>query len=136
MQLHLERSHLSDEQVAKPDVARKRDASGQWPDRCHNATFGENPFFQCCGVYPGFSLGTRIIIEHGANSSLTTFCCAIFFTHSCHILRTPYFFSILGFLQSDLDDMHYSFDKDSLMKLLVCNFVYVHRILCFLIELV
>ena len=24
----------------------ERDASGQWPDRCHNPTFGRDPFFK------------------------------------------------------------------------------------------
>ena len=73
VQLHLERWYLSDEQVAKPDVARKRDASGQWPDRCHNATFGQTHFFKA---------------HQSRLSRIFTPLCHIFTQHSYHMVWT------------------------------------------------
>ena len=111
-----------------------RSVAWQMP-QCH---FWEKPIFSMLwsvsGILTGYSYHHRTWSKQLTHNILLS---NIFSpTHAifCGLRNFCKYFWI--FAIEYIDYLHYSFDKNSLIKLLVCNFVYVHRILCFLIELV
>ena len=112
----------------------KRSVAWQMP-QCH---FWEKPIFSMLwsvsGILTGYSYHHRtwskqLTAPHSQNFAVQYFSP----THAIFCgLRN--FGPFLDFCNRILMTCIFLFD--SLMKLLVCNFVYVHRILCFLIELV
>ena len=143
VQLHLERWHLSDSALySKRPNQTSREREMQAVSGLTDATMPllGKPIFSMLwsvsGILTGYSCHHRtwskqLTAPHSQNFAVQYFSP----THAIFCgLRN--FGPFLDFCNRILMTCIFFLTKNSLMKLLVCNFVYVHRILCFLIELV